>query len=185
MKDKKPYLILRVTRYQSGGFWPIWPCRTFAKTGQCKGKHRVTGWWALRGALDGMSTGCYAACWQIELQLKKKKKQRQTQKSKGQRLHEEEGSRASLSPAVGHVPCTHVIIRFHLAGKWGWSSQEKPWACNPKMCLQLDPAPHEPWPWPKRLVYPGLQFLYLISGDNTCLAWFGWFLNEMIQRNLA
>ena len=28
----------------------------------------VTGWWALRGVLGGMSTGCYAICWQIELQ---------------------------------------------------------------------------------------------------------------------
>ena len=28
----------------------------------------VTGLWALRGILDGMSTGCYAVCWQIELQ---------------------------------------------------------------------------------------------------------------------
>ena len=28
----------------------------------------VTGWWALRGALDGMSTGCYSICWQIEHQ---------------------------------------------------------------------------------------------------------------------
>ena len=27
----------------------------------------------MRGALGGMSTGCYAVCWQIELQLKKKK----------------------------------------------------------------------------------------------------------------
>ena len=27
-----------------------------------------TGWWALRGALDGMSTRCYTICWQIELQ---------------------------------------------------------------------------------------------------------------------
>ena len=26
----------------------------------------VTGWRALRGALDGMSTGCYSVCWQIE-----------------------------------------------------------------------------------------------------------------------
>ena len=33
----------------------------------------VTGWQALRGALDGMSTGCYAICWQIELQFKKRK----------------------------------------------------------------------------------------------------------------
>ena len=23
----------------------------------------VTGWWALRGVLDGMSTGCYSVCW--------------------------------------------------------------------------------------------------------------------------
>ena len=28
----------------------------------------VTGWRALRGALDRMSTGCYAMCWQVELQ---------------------------------------------------------------------------------------------------------------------
>ena len=28
----------------------------------------VTGWWALMGALDGMSTGCYSVCWQIEHQ---------------------------------------------------------------------------------------------------------------------
>ena len=28
----------------------------------------VTGGWALRGALGGMNTGCYAKCWQIELQ---------------------------------------------------------------------------------------------------------------------
>ena len=28
----------------------------------------VTGWWALRRALDGMSTGCYTVCPQIELQ---------------------------------------------------------------------------------------------------------------------
>ena len=28
----------------------------------------VTGWRALRGALDGMSTGCYSVCWQIEHQ---------------------------------------------------------------------------------------------------------------------
>ena len=28
----------------------------------------VTGWWALRGALDGISTGCYAVCWQIGFQ---------------------------------------------------------------------------------------------------------------------
>ena len=28
----------------------------------------VTGWRALRGALDGMSTGYYTICWQIELQ---------------------------------------------------------------------------------------------------------------------
>ena len=28
----------------------------------------VTGWRALRGALDGMNTGCYSVCWQIEHQ---------------------------------------------------------------------------------------------------------------------
>ena len=28
----------------------------------------VTGWQALRWALDGMSTGCYSVCWQIEHQ---------------------------------------------------------------------------------------------------------------------
>ena len=28
----------------------------------------MTGWWALRGALDEMSTGCYSVCWQIEHQ---------------------------------------------------------------------------------------------------------------------
>ena len=28
----------------------------------------VTGWQALRGALGGMRTGCYAICWQIEHQ---------------------------------------------------------------------------------------------------------------------
>ena len=28
----------------------------------------VTGWRALRWALDGMSTGCYSVCWQIEHQ---------------------------------------------------------------------------------------------------------------------
>ena len=28
----------------------------------------VIGWWALRGTLDGMSTGCYSICWQIEHQ---------------------------------------------------------------------------------------------------------------------
>ena len=27
---------------------------------------RVNGRWALRGAPDGMSTGCYSVCWQIE-----------------------------------------------------------------------------------------------------------------------
>ena len=26
----------------------------------------VTGWRALRGALDRMSTGCYSVCWEIE-----------------------------------------------------------------------------------------------------------------------
>ena len=30
----------------------------------------VTGGWALRGALDGMSTESYIICWQIKLQLK-------------------------------------------------------------------------------------------------------------------
>ena len=34
----------------------------------------VTEWWALRGALGRMSTGCYAICWQIELQFKKKQR---------------------------------------------------------------------------------------------------------------
>ena len=28
----------------------------------------VTGWQALRGALDGVRTGCYSVCWQIENQ---------------------------------------------------------------------------------------------------------------------
>ena len=28
----------------------------------------VTGWWALRGALERMSTGCCSVCWQIEHQ---------------------------------------------------------------------------------------------------------------------
>ena len=28
----------------------------------------MTRWRALRGALDGMSTGCYSVCWQIEHQ---------------------------------------------------------------------------------------------------------------------
>ena len=32
-----------------------------------------TGW----GALGGMSTGCYAVCWQIELQKKKIKKKKE------------------------------------------------------------------------------------------------------------
>ena len=32
----------------------------------------VTGWWALRRALDGMSTGYYTICWQIEFKLKNK-----------------------------------------------------------------------------------------------------------------
>ena len=31
----------------------------------------VTGWWALRGALGGVSTGCYGIRWQIKLQFKK------------------------------------------------------------------------------------------------------------------
>ena len=35
---------------------------------------RVTGWCPLRRALDGMSTGCYNVCWQIELKLKNRKK---------------------------------------------------------------------------------------------------------------
>ena len=32
----------------------------------------VTGQWALRRALDGMSTGCYTICQQIEFKLKKR-----------------------------------------------------------------------------------------------------------------
>ena len=36
--------------------------------GVVEGEVGVTGWQALRWALDGMSTGCYTICWQIELQ---------------------------------------------------------------------------------------------------------------------
>ena len=36
--------------------------------GVVEGEVGVTGWWALRGAQDGMSTGCYSICWQIEYQ---------------------------------------------------------------------------------------------------------------------
>ena len=35
---------------------------------------------ALRGAFDGMSTGCYALCWQIEVQYKLHKVQYKMQK---------------------------------------------------------------------------------------------------------
>ena len=30
----------------------------------------VTGWWALRTALDGMGTGCYSICWQTLMEKK-------------------------------------------------------------------------------------------------------------------
>ena len=42
--------------------------RTRVVEGEVSGGLGVTGWRALRWALDGMSTGCYSVCWQIEHQ---------------------------------------------------------------------------------------------------------------------
>ena len=38
------------------------------RKGGGRGGVEVTGWQALRGALDRMSTGCDSVCWQIEHQ---------------------------------------------------------------------------------------------------------------------
>ena len=60
----------------------------------------------MRGALGGMSTGCYAICWQIELQLKLKKK---TKKEK-----EKKNVGCLGGSVVEHLPLAQVVI----PGSW-------------------------------------------------------------------